>query len=527
MEPSTRIIINTLATYGQSLFAMAVSLFSARWVLQALGPVDFGLFSVVGSIILLITFLQGGMTVGVSRFYAFSIGRGHNLSPETAIDDLQKWFNTAFSVYLILPLVLIPLGYPIGIYAIDNWLIVPTDRVDACIWVFRVSLITAFVSMLAMPFTAMYAAHQYITELAMFGILSSCCNLIGAYLLLSVQSDRLIFYALYIMAISVGIQLLQVVRAAIRFKACRINLAYLFKRAHFKELYGYVGWKMFGMACVVFRAQGSPILVNLFFGPQVNAAYSVAQRVSVQATTLSTAMMGALQPAITTIEGQGNRQKMLDFALQACKFGTLLVLFFAIPLMLEMDTVLKLWLKNPPVYTDVLCIWMLAMLIVDRMTAGQMLAINAHGKIAVYELVQGTILAAAIPLIWFFFKAGLGPESLGYALMLTMVLYCAGRLVFCRILLQMPVCIWLRQVAVPVAFLVFCSVGTGALFMQTQSPGLLRICMTTAVCGVVLTALGWNILLNRSERAYVQETVKIIMTRLIHFRCSSRDSLPL
>jgi Na+-driven multidrug efflux pump len=159
MKPTTRIIVNTVATYGRSIFSLFLHLFSARWVLAALGQTDFGLYGVVGSLILLINILNGGMSIGVARFYAFSIGEGHHLPDHEAIDDLKRWFNTALSIYLMLPIALIILGWPIGEYAIQHWLTIPPDRVQAAVWVFRIALITTFVSLLSVPFTAMYNAH--------------------------------------------------------------------------------------------------------------------------------------------------------------------------------------------------------------------------------------------------------------------------------------------------------------------------------------------------------------------------------
>lgn len=513
MKESTRIIINTLATYGGSLVGLVVGLFSARWILLALGQTDFGLYGVIGSIVIMMSFLNQGMSVGVARFYAYSIGRGHNLSSEEANDDLKRWFNTALGIHITLPLLLILIGYPIGVYAINHWLVIPPDRAAACVWVFRISLVSSFVGMASVPFNAMYTAHQYIAELTLFGLVYSAGIFMTAYSLLTVQSDRLIFYALCMMAISAGIPLLQVVRAVFKFKACRVHVPYLFNRKYLKELFSYVGWKMFGLSCVVFRTQGSPVLVNLFFGPQVNAAYTVANSLSIQATTLSSAMMGAFQPAITSMEGRGHREKMLETALQVCKFGTLLVLLFVIPLMLEMKTVLELWLINPPEYAGPLCQWMLVMLVIDRITAGQMLAVNAYGKIAAYELVQGTILFLALPLTWLLFKVGSGPVSIGYALVFTMALYCVGRLQFCKWLLKMSVSEWFKKVAVPVFMLSVCSVATGFSITQMVDAGFFRICLTTVVTGVCSAGIGWFCLLNWAERSFVRESINKVAVR--------------
>lgn len=515
MKPSTRIVLNTLATYGQSLFALFLSLFSARWLLQALGQSDFGLYGVVGSLVLLITFLNGGLSVGVARFYAYSIGRGHNLPEAEAVEDLKHWFNTALSIHVVLPTLLLPIGWLIGEYAIRHWLTIPPDRVVTCVWVFRVSLITGCVSVFSVPFTAMYAAHQHITDLAVFGVLSACGAFAAAWLLLRETSDRLLVYSIYMMAITVGLQMIQILRAAMKFKACRIKVAYMYHREYLKQLFGYVGWKMFGMSCVVLRGQGMPILVNLQFGPLVNAAYSIAYRVSMQATTLAAAMQGAFQPALVAAEGKGDRQKMVGLSFQVCKFGTLLVLFFAIPLVLEMKTVLQLWLKTPPEYAGELCQWMLAMLVIDNLTSGAMLAVNAVGRIRVYEMVQGPTLLLAVSLAWLFFRLGHGPIALGYALFITMLLYCGNRLLFGKNLLQFPIGEWLRQVALPLLLLAATSATAGWGVMMLTGPGIFRICLTTIVTAIVTAGVAWFGLLNDTERLYVNGAVSKVRARFM------------
>ena len=518
MNQSTRIVLNTLATFSHNLFALIAALFSARWVLQALGQSDFGLYGVIGSIILLISFLNGGLTVGVARYYAHSIGRGHNMTEENAVDDLKHWFNTAFSIHLFLPFIIIIIGLPLGEYAIKNWLTIPADRVLACLWVFRITLATAFMNVFSVPFTSMYTGHQLITELAIFGIIKSFLMLTFSWFLLQVENDRLIVYSLYLMAINAGVPVIQIIRALIKFKACRVKFSYMYQRKYMKELFSFVGWKTFGMSCVVIRDQGTPVLVNLYHGPIVNAAYSIANRLSSQAASLSTAMMGAIQPALTTSEGKGDRQKMISMSLQACKFATLLILFFIIPLFIEMETILKLWLKTPPDYTSELCKWILVILVIDKITTGAMMAVNAYGKIAAYEIVQGSLILLSIPLIWLFFRLGYGPVTLAYALFTSTVLYCSGRLVFSKYLMKFPIKKWFIIVALPISFIIITSFTTGYLIRLLFEPGLLRILLTSFITTIATAGIGWYRLMNANERKLVAKMTRNAYIKLTNFK---------
>jgi O-antigen/teichoic acid export membrane protein len=504
MRQSTRIIINTMATYGQSLFSMVAALFSARWVLMALGDVDFGLYGVVGGLISIIIFFNTAMTVGVARFYAYAIGREEREGADGS-DELKRWFNTAVSIHAVLPLISLFVGFPVGLYAIENWLTVPPDRIDAALWVFKMSMVTGAVNVFTVPFSAMFAARQHLFELAFFDIAKSILFFVGAFILLRVNDDRLIFYASYMTVISAGIPLLVSIRAVIKYNACRVRLSYLFNRSYLRELFGFIGWKIFGISCLVGRTQGSPVLINLFFGPQVNAAYSIANRVSIQATTISTAMMRAFQPAITSMEGRGERERVLTTSLQVCKFGTLLVLIFVIPLMLEMEFVLRLWLVQAPEHAGVLCQWLLAMLVVDRVTAGHMLAVNAKGKIALYELVQGSLLLLALPVGWFLFSRGMGPVGIGYALFGSMTAYCIGRLVFAKKLLGLPIGIWVRQVGLPMAGIIVSASAIAWFTIRFFEEGVLRVLISGSASALVILIFGWFVVLKPRERCLFKD----------------------
>jgi O-antigen/teichoic acid export membrane protein len=514
MKPSTKIILNTAASYGRSLFAIATALFSTRWILEALGQADYGLFGVVGSLIVMITLLNAGLQVGVVRFYAYAIGEGANETGEEATDRLKRWFNTAFSIHLVLPLILVAIGWPIGEYAIQHWLTIPEGRLGASLAVFRVSVLTAFMTVFSVPFVAMYTAHQRIVELSVFGILRSCAVFILAWCLLYASGDRLVLYAYAMTGITCGLLLLQIARAMLQFSACRFRLNYMYSWSYLRQLFGFVGWKMFGMTCVTMRAQGTPMLINLQFGPVVNAAYQVAFSLSTQATTLSESLTAAFRPAVISAEGKGDREGMLAMAMQACKLGSLLVILFAIPLILEMQTVLELWLGNPPEFAAPICQWLLAMLIVDRMSSGHMLAVNARGKIALYELIQGSLLVAALPLMWLFFKLGSSPVGVGCALFVTMTFYCGGRILFAKFLLGFPVQRWLRRVAMPLLILIVTCVLVGGLGGFVDLAGFFGVVLTSVICVLTCLLSAWFTLFSSEDKVFVKGSVLKMWSKL-------------
>ncbi|CAG37943.1 lipopolysaccharide biosynthesis protein [Desulfotalea psychrophila] len=495
MNPSHRIIINTAATYTRSVFAIGLALFSSRWVLNALGQTDFGLFTVVGSLIIFISFLNSVMAASASRHFAYAMGQGN---PE----EVKRWFNAAFSIHLCLATGLILTGWPLGEYVIANYLTIPADRISACLWVFRISLVSTFFGMVSVPFIAMFTAKQHMPEIASWGMVQSVLTFILAFFLTQASGDRLLWYAGGMAMIPVFVQSCQIFRALFLFRECAVERRYWFDKKRLKEIFSFAIWNLIGCLGALLRNQGSAILLNIFFGAKVNAAYAIANQVSAQTNQLSAAMMGAFSPEITSCEGRGDRERMLSLSLRSTKFATILILLFAIPLMTEMEYVLKLWLRQPPEYTAMFCRLILTTFLIDRLTSGYMLAINAHGRIAVYQATLGTSLVLTLPLAWLFLKLGYPPTSVGVAFIITMTVCSLGRVLWGQRLLGMPVTKWLTSVLIPCGMVATAATLSALLSRCLLSPSFSRLVLTTAVCIVVSLLASWLWALDDSERGF-------------------------
>jgi O-antigen/teichoic acid export membrane protein len=506
MNPSQRIVLNTAATYARSLLAVALALLSSRWVLNALGQTDFGIFSVVGSLIVFIEFLNSVMAASAGRHFAFAIGQGNYA-------EVNRWFNAALSIHLCFALVLTLIGWPIGEYLIAKVLTIPADRIPVCLGVFHVSLISAFVSMLAIPFVAMFTAKQHIAELAVWGLLETILVFILSWFLMLASGDRLMFYAVGMVAILVFIQVAQIIRAVAVFCECNINVNQWFDKRRLREIFSFAGWNLIGGLGATLRNQGSAILLNLFFGPRINAAYGIANQVSSKTNQLAGAMMGAFMPEITSSEGRGDRRRMLALSLQACKFGTVLVIIFAIPLMVEIDYVLKLWLVEPPLHTALFCQLILCSFLIDRLSAGYMLAVNAHGRIAAYQATLGTILVFTLPLAWLFLKLGFAPTSVGVAFIITMAICSLGRVLWARHLFRIPVKIWLVSVFMPCLIVaVVAALGAIAPSLILQS-SFIRFSLATSISIVATLLTAWFIALDLRERTFIVENKRRLLSK--------------
>jgi len=500
MTSSQRLVLNTIATYSRSIVALAFALFSSRWVLNALGQTDFGLFSVVGSIIVFITFLNGVMASSASRHFAYSIGQGDPA-------EINRWFNTALSIHICFAMILILIGWPIGEYAIKHILTIPPERLQACIWVFRISLVSAFASMISIPFVGMFRAKQHISEMAVWGMLQSALTFALAYTLTQLSGDLLLFYAIGMVGIIVFIQAVQILRAFHVFLECRIVLNQWFDGHRFKKITSFAIWNLIGGFGATLRDQGSAILLNLYFGPKVNAAYGIGKQVSVQTNQLSSAMLGAFSPEITASEGRGDRTGMLSLSLRASKFGTLLVLFFAIPLMVEMEYVLNLWLRIPPPYTAMFCRLIIATFLIDRLSNGYMIAVNAHGRIAGYQGTVGLSLLMTLPLAWLFLKLGYAPTSVGVAFVMTMIVCSIGRVLWGRHLFGVTVNRWLKAVVWPCIMVGVLTTLAGLIPFYLMPVSFIRLMTVLTVSLIISLLTSWFLGFDINERAFIRQNI--------------------
>ncbi|HXP89843.1 MAG TPA: hypothetical protein VN931_02825 [Fibrobacteria bacterium] len=500
MTGTRRVALNAMATYGRSVVTGALALFSSRWVLQSLGQTDYGLYSLVGSVILFVTFLNGILASSVVRHLSFAMGLG---DPR----EVGTWFNVSFVLHLSLAILLVVGGWPCGSWMVRHVLTIPPDRVESCLFVFHISLLSAFVSMASVPFTAMFTARQRIAELAAWGLLLAFLGFAIAWILRRVGVDRLRFYASGMVASLVLFQAIQVGRALWLFPECALRKIRRSDIPYLRKLGSFASWNLFGGSGILVRDQGSAILLNMFFGPAVNAAYGIANQVSGQTNQLSSAMVGAVTPEITATEGRGDRDRMLQLANRVSKFGTLTSLLFALPLLVEMEAVLRIWLVHPPAHAAMFCRFILATFLIDRLTTGTMLAVNAKGKIAGYQAVIGTLQFLNLPLGWVFLRMGYPPTVVGGCFMATMLASTLTRTIWMRILFRVPLRNWVSSVVAPVSMVVVSGL-VGSLAVLGFGPSRLGTVVGCAGCVAGVAVGTWLFGLTPPERQFLSKSLR-------------------
>ena len=490
------IIINTIAMYSRSLLCMGLALFSSRWVLSGLGASDYGLFTLVGALMIFVAFLNGVLSASAARFFAYSIGQGD-------VREVSAWFNVSLIVHLAVALILCLAGTVVGEFFLDRVIEIPDGKLDICRIVFRLSLLSTFFSMVSVPFLAMYTAKQHLSELAFFNVVNSLLLFSFALTLDRINCDRLIYYAAYVAGVNIFVQLCQCLRALLGFRECSVRFRGLDFVNKFSQLFGFSLWQLFGNLGYVLSHQGIAVLINRFFPLEVNASYGVSSQLSAQANSLANSMSSAFAPAITTAAGSKDKRSFFVLSMNSSRIGTLFSLLFSVPLILEMDYVLTLWLKEYPVYTDWLCRLILLAFIANRLSAGHSSAIAANGKIAVFQLVGGSSLILSLPLIWVFFHFGWSVLALGYVMIFMQLLLTVFRVTWAKHLIAIPVLPWVKQLLIPVAVFLALETGCGLLLQRFIEPSLIRCLLTGIICTLLLVGLSFRFCFDSGERSMI------------------------
>ena len=505
-----RIALNVVATYGRSLFTLVCGLVTGRWALMALGDVDYGLFGVVGGLTAFITFLSGTLSTAVSRFYAFSVGQARVAEwAAEGIENCRRWFNVALLLHMVVPLGLMAVGVPLGEYAIaHNWLVIPAARVEACLWVFRTVCVSCFIGMALVPFSAMYGAKQYIAELTVYSVVTTGLNVCVLYYMVTHPGVWLVRYAVWVMFVSVGPQIIVAIRAVFVFPECRLRWRYMWDPARMKELFLFALHRLGGAIAIMLQNQGIVLVVNRLLGPKQNTSIAMANAVAAHAQTLSGALDGALSPAIANGYGANNYARMSILAMTSCKYSSVLVAIFAIPLSVEIHEIVRLWLKVPPVELPEVCVFLLATLILEKLSAGHFMAIFATGRIGAYQGAISLCGFLALPIAFAMLKFGIGLWGVGLALLLSKGVAVLIRLYYGARIANLSVRVWCLQILFPFVVISGVTVGAAVVPRLVMPPSFIRICLTTLVAGGVFLPLVWFFLMQVEDRAFILVRLK-------------------
>ena len=490
-----RIAKNTLMLYVRMLFTMAVSLFTSRVVLQTLGVEDYGIQNVVGGVVAMFSVLSGSMSSSISRFITFELGRGE-------IHRLKTVFSTGVNIQLGMSLLVIVVAEAAGVWFLNCKMNIPAERMVAANWVFQCSILTFVLNLLSVPYNASIIAHEKMSAFAYISVIEVTLKLIIVYMLTVSPFDRLITYSVLLLCVGALIRFIYGYYCKRHFEECTYHFVY--DKAVLKSMTSFAGWNFLGNGAYMLNTQGVNILMNMYFGVAVNAARGVATQVDAALKQFVNNFTTAVNPQITKSYAQGDLESMHKLVCRSAKFSAFLMMFFAVPIILETDTILNIWLKNPPAYASIFLKWIIISSFMDTVLANSLVtSMFATGNIKRYQIIVTTVGCLVFPLSWLAFQLGFEPQ-VGYILyfiIYTILLFI--RLYLLRDMVKLPIMMYVREVLFKVLPTMAICFTIPSLLLFSMGEGVVRLILIVVLSTIVSSFTIYHIGLNEGEKKYL------------------------
>jgi O-antigen/teichoic acid export membrane protein len=470
---------------------MAVSLYTSRIVLVVLGIVDFGVYNVIAGVVVMFGFLNSAMAASTERFLTFELGKGDYLR-------LKQIFSISVTLHIVISIIILILSETLGIWFLNNKLNIPPERLIAANWVFQFSVFTAMITILSVPYNAVIIAHERMNVFAYVSIIEVILKLLIVYVLQLFGYDKLVFYAILIFLVSLVLRIIYGIYCARNFEESHYH--FFWDKKLFSEMMGFAGWNLLGVFAGIGYNQGVNILLNIFFGPVVNAARGIAFQIMGAINQLVTNFQIAINPPIIKSYAEKDEKNMYSLIFSSSKFSYFLLLLFIVPLIIEAKFVLSVWLKEVPEHTVLFTRLVLIDILICSLSGPLQILAQATGKVRKYQLVVSIILLLNLPVSYLLLKMGHAPESTFIVSILLSTIALFARLIVLKTLTMFPVTAFLNKVFLTVITVTIFTVPIPIFTHKLISHTLLQFLLVTASSAVSLIIAVWFIGLSNLER---------------------------
>ena len=502
-----RIAKNTILLAIRQVIVMVIALYVSRITLQVLGVDDFGIYNVVCGFVSMFTFLNAAFTTGIQRFYNYEYGKNGK-------EGANRVFVDAVLVQIALSIIIVFLLESIGIWYMYEKMVVPEDRFNAAMWVFQISVVSTVVMMLQVPYNAAILAHEKMDFFALLSILNQILKLIIVIVLQYMSGDKLILYGILFLGVTIVDLLLNLIYAHAKFD--EINIKVKIDKPLLKQMFSFSGWNIFGKFTYVMREQGLNMVLNLFFGPAVNAARGLAFQITSALNGFVSNISVAVKPQLTQAFAQGDSHRTFSLFFSVSKLGYAILLLLALPVCLDIDFILDFWLGKgaAPEYTGVFIILVVVIALIDTLGSQISFVIHATGIMMKYQLVTGVVELFIVPLAYMVLRLGANPTSV----FIVSILINASNLLVSLWILKGIVDFSMRQyilkILVPLTLfsIVAIIVPTGIRFILTQ--GWIRLIILLIVSTMSILVSFYYVGLNKQERLLVCDYVQLLKNKI-------------
>lgn len=395
MSSTKNIAKNSLFLYLRMFLNMGVGLFTAGIVLNTLGISDYGIYNIVGGFVSMFAFLNSSMSSATQRFLSFDLGRND-------LKQLRKTFSTTVTIHFILAIVIVIALETFGLWYINNKLNVPSNRMNAVNIVFQFSVLSSFFGIVQVPYNALVTAHERFNVYAYISMVEIAFKILILYFLVHIQHDKLVLYSILLFLSSFIIRMIY--RVYCRRNFSESHYEFYFEKRFFKEILSFTGWNTFGSVAAVARGQGNNLLLNLFFGPALNAAYGVSMQFQGIINSFVSNFQVAVNPQIIKTYANKEFEKSIFLMKESSKLSYFLMLIMSVPMIYNIDYILEIWIKKVPPYTNTfICISLVGVLL-DTISNPLMTGARASGKMKWYQIIISITVFISLPISYLALK---------------------------------------------------------------------------------------------------------------------------
>ena len=499
-----RIAKNTMLLYGRMLLLMAISLYTSRVILNALGVEDYGIYNIVGGVVAMFSMLSGSLSAAISRFITFELGKGNK-------ENLAKVFSASVTIQLGICAIVILLAETVGLWFLNSKMVIPENRLYAANWVYQLSLVTFVISLVSIPYNAVIIAHERMSAFAYISIFEAVNKLIVAYFIIISPFDKLIFYAIMIAMIAIIIRLIYGVYCKKRFEECTYH--FIYDHELLKQMFGFAGWNFIGASSALLRDQGGNIVINLFCGPAVNAARGIAFQVNTAVHSFVTNFMTALNPQITKSYASGDYQYMMTLIFQGARLSYYILLLLSLPVIVNTHYILHIWLGQVPEHTVLFVQLVLIFGMCESISSPLITAMLATGKIRNYQLVVGGFQMLNLPVSYILLRFGAIPETVLIVAIVISQLCLVSRLYMLRGLIGLKARDFIKKVYANVIEVTILSVIVPFLLAIVLNNDFLNFIVLSIITVVSTLLVVFYVGCTMEERQFVVSKVKMIILK--------------
>lgn len=501
-----RIAKNTLMLYVRTLFVMVISLYTSRVVLQVLGVEDYGVYQVVGGLVAMFSVISSSLSSAISRFITFEIGRGD-------MDRLKRIFSTSIIIQLCL-CVIVALAVEIGgLWFMHTEMQIPAGRLDAAEWVLHCSVLTFCLNLLSIPYNACIIAHEHMKAFAYVSVVEAMLKLGILFLIAYSPIDSLVTYAILLTLVAALIRLAYTVYCHKHFEETKTKL--IFDKSIFKEMFGFSGWSFFNNTSFILNNQGVSMLMNVFFGVTVNAARGIAIQVESAVLQFVNNFTTALNPQITKSYANGDLDSMYKLVCRGAKFSFFSMLILSLPIILEANQILSIWLTKVPEHTVIFVQLSMIMGMCDCIGTTGYTACMATGKLKRYSLTLTPLIVLEFPLSWLLFYYGASVESSYYLYILIKLLVLFVRMYLMQRMIGLNCLMYIKGVFFPIVLTTLFSIILPILIIIFMDEDILRffILLIVSAISVIVSVLFLG--MTRIERNMIIQKSSNLFSKII------------